>query len=71
VRHVGEPGVAHPPLELRAGARLALRLARRLEQLVDPDQRVLVLGEGAVFGVVLQVEVLELGPAARGEVPFL
>jgi len=68
VGHVGEAGVPDPLLERDAGARVAPDLARGAEERVDPPQRVAVLGQGAVVRVVLQVEVLELGPAAGGEI---
>lgn len=34
--HVGEASVAHPTLELRAGARVALEVARGLQEGGDP-----------------------------------
>ena len=68
VHDLGEAGVPDPLLQGDARAGVAADLARRREEGVDPFLGVVLFGQGAVFRVVLQVEVLELGPAAGDEV---
>lgn len=63
VLHVDEAGVAEVALELGPRLGVAAALVAGFEEGVDPDERLMVLGQGAVLGVVLQVEVLQLGPA--------
>jgi hypothetical protein len=65
-----EAGVADPLVERDARARVAADLARRREEGVDPLLGVVLVRQRAVFRVVLQVKVLELGPAAGVEVAF-
>lgn len=60
---VGEAGVSHPALDLGTWARVAAESARCAQEGVDPLESVVVFGETAVVGVVLQVEVADLGPA--------
>ena len=67
VRDFGEARVRDPLLELGARGGLAARLAGCVEERVDPGERAGAF-ERAVFRVVLQVEVLELGPAAGDEI---
>lgn len=67
MRDLGEARVRDPLLELGARGGLAARLAGRIEKGVDPGERAGAF-ECAVFRVVLQVEVLELGPSAGDEV---
>ena len=62
-----EPGVEEVALEVGAGGWLAARQAGGFEQGVDPDEGLVVLPQAAVFRVVLEVEVLELDPAAGFE----
>lgn len=65
---VFEPGRLHPLLLLGARARFALQRSRCVEQGVDPGERAVLLLQGPVVGVVLQIVVLKLDPAARLEV---
>jgi len=65
---VDEACIAEVTLELRARAGVSAGLARCVEERRDPLVGVGLGLERAVFGVILQIEVLELGPAPRGEV---
>lgn len=65
---VGELRVAHPALELRADAGVAARRGAGLHEAVHPLGRRGLRGVGVVLGVEGGVDVLELGPASRGEV---
>ncbi len=64
VVQICEAGVAHPAQQLRAGRRIAANLAAALDDLSVPARNGHVWRHRAVFRVVLNVEVLELGPAA-------
>jgi len=68
VLDVDEACIAEVTLELWARAGVSAGLARCVEECRDPLVSVRLGLERAVFGVVLKIEVLELGPASRGEI---
>lgn len=67
VSDVDEAGLLEVALELGTRLRVTTHLVRRLEEGVDPDERLMVRCQGPVLGVVLQVKVLELSPATGRE----
>lgn len=65
-----EAGIFDPSFQVRPGTRLTVQLRpRRVDEQLDPLHEVVLVGDGAVLGVVQKVIVLELSPAAWVERP--
>lgn len=68
---VHEAGALGPAAELVARAGIAVDTGDSLEEAFVPLAEVCIFGQGAVVGDVLEIEILELGPAAGTQIPSM
>lgn len=68
--NVREAGVFDPTFQPRPWTGLAIQLRPCcIDEKLDPLQEVVLVGDGAVFGIVEKIIVLEFGPGAWIQVP--